>query len=169
MRLCLIWAMTRNRVIGRDNALPWQLPDEMRHFMRTTLGKPVIMGRKQFQAMGKPLPKRTNIVLSRDPSFRPNGIVVARTLADAIARAHQAAGEIPDGEIMVIGGAEIYALSLPRADRLYFTLIDAELDGDTFFPEFDELQWREVRREEHRADARHAHPYLIRVLDRVSA
>ena len=81
MRLSLIWAMTRNRVIGRDNALPWRLPDEMRYFMRTTLGKPVIMGRKQFESMGEPLPKRTNIVLSRDPTFAPNGAMVVRTLA----------------------------------------------------------------------------------------
>ena len=134
MRLSLIWAMTRNRVIGRDNTLPWRLPDEMRHFMRTTLGKPVIMGRKQFDAMGKPLPKRTNIVLSRDPTFAPNGAVVARTLDEAIQRARDVTNE--SDEAVVIGGAQIYALALPRADRLYFTLIDAEIDGDTFFPEF---------------------------------
>ena len=79
MRICLIWAMTRNRVIGRDNQLPWHLPDEMRHFMRTTLGKPVIMGRKQFESMGKPLPKRPNIVLSRNPEFAPDGVAVVRT------------------------------------------------------------------------------------------
>ncbi len=163
MRLSLIWAMTRNRVIGRDNALPWRLPDEMRHFMRTTLGHTVIMGRRNFEAMAKPLPKRTNIVLSRDPSFSADGAVVVRTLEEAIEWARDAG----DDEAMVIGGAEIYALALPKADRLYFTLVDAEMDGDTFFPAFDESQWREVRREEHAADARHAFAYSIRVLDRI--
>jgi dihydrofolate reductase len=155
--------MTRNRVIGRDNALPWQLPDEMRHFVRTTLGKPVIMGRKQFEAMGKPLPKRTNIVLSRNARFAADGIVVVRTLDEAIERARQAGGD----EAMVIGGAEIYALALPRADRLYFTLIDADIDGDTYFPQFDASRFREVRREDHGADARHPYAYSIRVLDRI--
>jgi dihydrofolate reductase len=163
MRLSLIWAMTRNRVIGRDNALPWRLPDEMRHFMRTTLGHTVIMGRKQFEAMARPLPKRTNVVLSRDPSFAADGVVVVRTLDDAMELARSAG----DDEPMVIGGGEIYALALPMADRLYFTLIDTEMVGDTFFPEFDESQWREVQREEHGADARHPFAYSIRVLDRI--
>ena len=163
MRLSLIWAMTRNRVIGRDNSLPWQLPDEMRHFMRTTVGKPVIMGRKQFEAMGKPLPKRTNIVLTRNAAFSADGIVVVHTLDAAIDRARQTGGD----EAMVIGGAEIYALALPRADRLYFTLIDTELDGDAWFPQFDESQWREVQSDEHGIDGRHPYAYSIRVLDRI--
>ena len=163
MRLSLIWAMTRNRVIGRNNALPWRLPDEMRHFMRTTLGHAVIMGRRNFEAMGKPLPKRTNIVLSRDPSFGANGAIVVRTLEEAI----ELACDAGDDEAMVVGGAEIYALALPKADRLYFTLLHTELDGDAFFPPFDETQWHEVRREEHAADERHPYAYTIRVLDRI--
>jgi dihydrofolate reductase len=167
MRICLIWAMTKNRVIGRDNQLPWHLPDEMRHFMRTTLGKPVIMGRKQFQSMGKPLPRRTNIVLSRNPDFAAAGVAVVRTLDDALSYAEAVDRDPGNDEIMVIGGAEIYALALPRADRLYCTVIDAELDGDTFFPEFDLSQWRETRRSEHPADARHAYGYSVRVLERV--
>jgi dihydrofolate reductase len=164
--LALVWAMTRNRVIGRDNALPWHLPDEMRHFMRTTVGKPVIMGRRQFDSMGKPLPKRANIVLSRDPRFRPKGVLVVRDLDTAIATAETEAAKSGATEICVIGGAEIYALALPRADRLYFTLIDAEIDGDTVFPEFDEREWREVSRESHAPDARHAYGYTVRVLER---
>lgn len=155
--------MTRNRVIGRDNALPWQLPDEMRHFVRTTLGKPVIMGRKQFDAMGKALPKRTNIVLTRSAEFRADGIVVAHTLDEAVEHAQRAGSD----EAMVIGGGEIYALALPRADRLYFTLIDADIDGDTYFPQFDASRFIEVHREDHGVDARHAYAYTIRVLDRV--
>jgi len=163
MRLSLIWAMTRNRVIGRNNALPWHLPDEMRHFMRTTVGKPVIMGRKQFEAMGKPLPKRSNIVLTRNAAFLADGIIVAHTLDEAVDVARQAGGD----EAMVIGGAEIYALALQKADRLYFTLIDTELDGDTWFPQFDESQWQEVQRDEHGIDARHPYAFSIRVLDRI--
>ena len=166
MRLSLIWAMARNRTIGRDNALPWSLPDEMRHFVRNTRGKPVIMGRKQFEAMPAPLPDRANIVLTRNPNFRANGATVVRTLDEAVAAA-QAALKSDDGEAMVIGGAEIYALALPRADRLYFTLIDADIEGDTRFPEFDLNEWREVSREDHAADARHRYGYTIRVLDRI--
>ena len=167
MRICLIWAMTRNRVIGRDNQLPWHLPDEMRHFMRTTLGKPVVMGRKQFESMGKPLPKRPNIVLSRNPEFAPDGVTVVRTFDDAVEYAEAVNRDPHNDEIMVIGGAEVYALALPRADRLYYTLIDAELEGDTLFPEFELAQFREVSREDHPADARHRYSYCIRVLDRI--
>ena len=156
--------MARNRVIGRDNALPWKLPDEMRHFMRTTVGKPVIMGRRQWEAMDKPLPKRTNIVITRNRDYVANGAIVAHDLAEALERAREVS--TPDGEAMVIGGAEIYALALPLADRLYYTLIDADIDGDVRFPEFDETQWREVSSERHERDERHAFPYTIRVLER---
>ncbi len=167
MRISLIWAMAKNRVIGRDNALPWRLPDEMRFFMRTTLGKPVIMGRRQWEAMDKPLSKRTNIVITRNPSYAANGAIVAHDLDAALGCARRALGAAAaDGEAMVIGGAEIYALALPVADRLYFTLIDAEIEGDTFFPPFDESQWRETHRETHAADERHPYGYTIRVLDR---
>jgi dihydrofolate reductase len=159
--------MSRNRVIGRDNDLPWHLPHEMRHFIRTTVGKPVIMGRKQFESMGKPLPKRTNIVLSRNDAFRPNGVIVVRDFDAAVAEAERVAARTGAEEILVIGGAEIYALALARADRLYFTLIDTDLDGDTFFPAFDETAWREVGREAHAADERHAYAYTIRTLDRI--
>ena len=168
MRVSLIWAMARNRVIGRDNALPWRLPDEMRYFMRTTLGKPVIMGRKQWQSMDKPLPKRTNIVITRDRSFVADGATVVHTLDEALARASDALGtDAANGEAMVIGGAEIYALALPLADRLYCTQIDADIDGNTHFPEFDERAFREVSREDHPSDERHAYSYSIRVLDRI--
>ena len=166
MRLALIWAMARNRVIGRENRLPWRLPDEMRHFVATTRGKPVIMGRKQWQSLDKPLAKRTNVVLSRDPTFTASGAIVVRDLDAAIAAARAAAESSGADEICVIGGAEIYRLALPRADRLYFTLIDADIEGDVFFPEFDESMWREVSRTTHRPDARHAYPYTIRVLER---
>ncbi|NJN50680.1 MAG: dihydrofolate reductase [Gammaproteobacteria bacterium] len=162
MRVSLIWAMTKNRVIGRDNDLPWHLPDEMRHFVRTTQGKPVVMGRKQFESMGKPLPKRMNIVLSRNSGFAPTGTTVVGDLDAALRVAESSGAE----EVMVIGGAEIYRLALPYADRLYFTLIDTELAGDTFFPQFDESRFREVSAQTHPADDRHAFAYTVRVLDR---
>jgi dihydrofolate reductase len=168
MRLSLIWAMTRNRVIGRNNALPWHLPDEMRHFVRATRGKPVIMGRRQWESMPRALPKRTNIVLTRQQGYRADGSIVIPDFESALERARRAA-EAGSDEIMVIGGAEIYRLALPFADRLYRTIIEAELEGDTFFPEFDESQWQEVACEHHPADADHPFAFSIEVLERRSA
>jgi dihydrofolate reductase len=164
--VALIWAMTKNRTIGRANALPWNLPDEMRHFVRVTRGKPVIMGRKQFESMGKPLPGRANIVLTRDSTWYADGVQIVRSFDEALVLARRVANRTKADEILVIGGGEIYALALPVADRLYMTVIDAELDGDVFFPPFDESEWREVGREDHAADDRHAYGYSIRVLDR---
>jgi dihydrofolate reductase len=166
IRVALIWAMTKNRMIGRDNALPWRLPDEMRHFVRTTKGKPVIMGRKEFDSVGKPLPGRTNIVLTRNSTWHAQGVHVVRSLDEALRLARRVARRTGVIEVMVIGGGEIYALALPVADRLYMTVLDVELDGDVFFPPFDESEWTEVSREDHPADARHAYAYSIRVLDR---
>ena len=158
--------MTKNRMIGRANALPWRLPDEMRHFVRTTKGKPVIMGRKEFDSVGKPLPGRTNIVLTRNSTWHAEGVHVVRSLDEALHLARRVASRTGVDEIMVIGGGEIYALALPVADRLYMTVLDVELDGDVFFPPFDKSEWTEVSREDHPADARHAYAYSIRVLDR---
>jgi len=174
MELALIWAMTRNRVIGRNNDLPWRLPKDLQFFMRTTLGKPVIMGRKQFQSMPRPLPRRNNIVLSRDASFDPGPgtatapITVVHDFASAV-RAAEKWSPRANSEIMVIGGAEIYALALPRADRLYVTLVDTVMPGDVFFPSFDESVWREVKRETHHRDARHAYNFTIKILEPVSS
>lgn len=162
MILSAIWAMTRNRVIGKDGDLPWRLPDDQRFFRRTTLGKPIIMGRKTFDEIGRPLPKRRNIVLSRR-GLDAEGVEVARDLESALALANSDAPE----ETFVIGGAQIYALAWPLLDRLYMTLIDTELEGDTWFPEFDLAAWRELKRTEHPADDRHAWPFTICVLERV--
>lgn len=162
MILSAIWAMTRNRVIGKDGDLPWRLPDDQRFFRRTTLGKPVIMGRKTFDEIGRPLPKRRNIVLSRR-GLEAEGVEVVTNLDAALDRAKSEAPE----EAFIIGGAEIYALAWPRLDRLYMTLIDTELEGDTWFPEFELGHWREVKRTEHPADERHAWPFSIHVMERV--
>lgn len=162
MKLSLIWAMTRNRVIGRDNDLPWSLPADMKHFMITTRGHPVIMGRRTFESMDrKPLPRRTNIVVTRTPGYEAPGALVVESLdaALAVARAQCAADGVD--EAFVTGGAGLYAEALPLADRLYVTVIDADLDGDTFFPELDWRLWREVDREVHPADERHAYSFVI--------
>lgn len=161
MTLSLIAAMDRRRVIGRDNALPWRLPEDLRYFRRVTTGHPVIMGRRNYESIGRPLPQRVNIVLSRDPAFRAPGCIVAGSLAAAL----DAAGDDP--EIFVIGGADLYAQALPRADRLYLTLIDAEFDGDVRFPEFDPREWRVARRDDHEPDTDNPYRYSFIVLERI--
>ena len=144
--------MAENRVIGRDNTLPWRLPDDMRHFMNTTMGKPVLMGRKTFESMKSALPGRTNIVMTRDPNWHREGVKVVADL-DAGIELAESQGLI-DGvdEIMIIGGAEIYALALPRATRLYLTQVHAEPQGDVFFPELDLSAWELVMQKKCYAD-----------------
>jgi len=138
--ISLIVAYARNRVIGRDGGMPWHLPADLRHFKKTTLGKPVIMGRKTFESIGKPLPGRANIVVTRDETWSAQGVTVVRCFADACA----AAGEAE--EIMVIGGGQLYAETLPKAQRVYVTEIMGDVDGDTWFPELDPSEWREFSR-----------------------
>ena len=154
--------MSRNRVIGADGGLPWHLPDELRYFMRTTLGKPVIMGRRTFESLEQPLPGRRNIVLSRS-GFRAPGVHTAATLDAALA---VAAEDAASDACFVIGGAAPYAEALPRADRLYATTVEACLPGDTVMPAFDEAPWRLVSEQRHPADERHAFAYTIRIHDR---
>jgi dihydrofolate reductase len=141
--ISLIAAVAENGVIGRDNGLPWRLPADLQRFRRLTLGKPVIMGRRTWESLGRPLPQRLNIVLSRRPPALPAGVVGAAGPAAALAAAGGAA------ETMVIGGAEIYRLFLPLAGRLHLTRIHRSVAGDTRFPPFDEAAWREVARERH--------------------
>lgn len=141
MTVSLIAAMSRNRVIGKGGTLPWNVPEDMKFFMRTTLGHAVIMGRKTYDSMGKPLPRRRNIVVTRSPDFRAEGTEVARTVEEAIALA-----KTTDPEPFVIGGAEIYRAALPHAQRMYITYIPMVVEGgDTFFPELP-AEWREVAR-----------------------
>ncbi len=137
----LVAALARNRVIGAGNRLPWHLPEDLKRFKRLTMGAPVIMGRKTHESIGRPLPGRRNIVVTRQPDASWPGCEVVHSLADAIALA----GDAP--EAFVIGGAELYAAALPRADRLHLTLIDADYAGDALFPAFDPADWRETARE----------------------
>lgn len=158
--LSLIVAMAQNRVIGIENRLPWHLPEDMRWFRRHTLGKAVVMGRKTYESIGRPLRERRNIVVSRDPAFAPAGVEVVRSLDEALAISAGA------GEVMVMGGESIYAQLLPRAERLYLTLVHAEVAGDAWFPQFQWPQWREVERVDCRADARNPYDYSFLILER---
>lgn len=163
MRISLIAAVAEDGTIGRDGRLPWHLPDDLRRFRALTTGHHVIMGRRTFESIGRPLPQRTNLVLSRDPALRADGIQVFSSLETALAFA-RVAGE---SEAFVIGGAAIYALALPLADRIYLTRVAARVGGDAVFPPIDEADWSERSREPHAADDRHAHSFELTVLDRV--
>jgi dihydrofolate reductase len=141
--IALIAAMAKNRVIGLNNGLPWRIPEDMRRFKSLTMGKPIIMGRKTFASIGKVLPGRTNIVVSRQHKLELAGL----TLASSLEQALELADQLKPSEIMVIGGAQLYDQALPLASRMYLTFIDAEPPGDTFFPVFDPLDWQEQARE----------------------
>ncbi len=160
MKLSLIWAMDKNRLIGKDNALPWHLPADMQWFRKQTMDKPILMGRKTFESIGKPLPGRTNMILTRQQGLRIEGCVVVPSLAAAKAAVPQA------DEIMVIGGAEVYALLLPEADKLYITHIDESFEGDAWFPEVDFQAWILSHAEHHHADEKNKYDYRFEIWQR---
>jgi dihydrofolate reductase len=162
-RLAMVVAMDENRLIGADNGLPWRLPDDMQWFVQQTMGKPVIMGRKTYESIPakfRPLKGRHNIVLTRDRSYEAAGATVVHSLAAALA----AAGEV--GEIIIGGGANLYAQLLPQTTRLYLTLVEAELDGDAYFPEIEWSAWCETFRQHHPADERHHFAFTWLILER---
>ncbi|SHE35169.1 dihydrofolate reductase [Modicisalibacter ilicicola DSM 19980] len=148
----MVAALTRNGVIGVDNRLPWHLPEDLKFFKRITLGKPLVMGRKTFDSIGRPLPGRLNIVVTRDTSFQREGVRVCHDLADALALAERQAIAEGVDEIAVIGGGEIFTQAMPRASRLYLTEIDTTLEGDAYFPPLDDRQWQEIERRPGRAE-----------------
>jgi dihydrofolate reductase len=158
--ISFVVAYAKGRVIGRDNALPWRLPADMRRVRALTMGKPLIMGRRTYESIGRPLEGRTSIVLTRDPAFRAEGVRTARTPDEALALA----GDAP--EVIVFGGADVFRAFLPRADRLYITEIEADIPGDRTFPEIDPREWREVERTEFEPDERNPHAYRFLTLDR---
>ncbi len=160
MRVSLIAAMAANGVIGMSNTIPWHLPADLAWFKRHTLNKPVIMGRRTFESIGRPLPGRLNIILSTQPADDKR-VVWATSLDDALALAGEAS------EIMVAGGGDIYQQFLPRADRLYLTYIDADIAGDTRFPDYQREEWRLSFSECHHADAANAHNCYFQILDRL--
>lgn len=166
MKLAVIVAAAENGVIGRNNALPWHLPEDLRYFKRVTMGKPIVMGRKTFESIGRPLPGRTNIVITRDGGWRAEGVKVVHSLDEALALAEDIA--LIDGatELMVIGGAEIYQAALPRAKRLYFTEVHAEVEGDARLPAIDWSDWGEVSRDRYTASGANPYDYSFVVYER---
>lgn len=164
--IAIIVAAAKNRVIGFQNAMPWYLPEELAHFKRTTMAKPLVMGRNTFESIGRPLPGRTNIVISRNPEFNHPGIKVAASLAEALKIADAQA--ILDGakEIMVIGGGQIYEQAFPLADIVYLTEVDAEPEGDAWFPEINRNEWLEISRDTYPAQEGNRYAYAIRCLER---
>ena len=160
MRVSLVAAVAQNGVIGRDGELPWRLPEDLRRFKALTLGKPVVMGRKTWESIGRPLPERRNVVLTRQPGYTADGaqLVPSPQAALSLLRA--------EAEVMIIGGEAIYRAFLDRAARIYLTEVAAAMVGDARFPAFDRGAWRETGREERAADARHAHAYRFIQLDR---
>ena len=166
MRVCLVVARARNGVIGNAGALPWRMPSDLKSFKALTMGKPVIMGRKTFESIGKPLPGRPNIVVSRQEGYAPAGVEVVATLGRAIDLAHDFAYAKGVAEIMIIGGGEIYGQSLALADRIYLTEIAMDVDGDTRFPDVDGEIWEETWRDHHAAGKGDSADYEMVILDR---
>ncbi|MDX1940439.1 MAG: dihydrofolate reductase [Saprospiraceae bacterium] len=163
MIVSAIVAVSKNNVIGRDNDIPWHLSGDMKFFKRTTIDHHVIMGRKTFRSMKRPLPKRTNIVITRDPYFIASGCLIARSVEEALEIAY----DNEETEAFIIGGGEIYALSLSYWDKIYLTEVNVEIpDGEVFFPKLDLKEWRLLSSEKHLADEQNDHDYTIKILER---
>lgn len=166
MKLALIAAMAQNRVVGIDNKLPWHLPEDLKYFKLITTGKAVIMGRKTYDSIGRPLPNRTNIVITRSTEFSAPGIEVVNSLDAAIELAENVSLINAVDEVMVIGGAQIYEAALPKADRLYLTHVHANVEGDAYFPDVDMNQWKELGREDYDASETNPYNYSFVVYDK---
>jgi dihydrofolate reductase len=164
--LILVVAMAENGVIGQDNRLLWRIKTDLGRFRRLTMGKPMIMGRKTFQSIGKPLPGRETIVLTRDEGFAAEGVYVAHTWEEAVAKGKELASAAGADAVAVAGGAEIYALALPHVQTLFLTQVHAAPEGDAVFPAFDRSQFREVKREDHPKGPDDEHPFTFIDLER---
>ncbi|MEQ1775503.1 MAG: dihydrofolate reductase [Burkholderiales bacterium] len=160
-RLSIIVAMAENRVIGANGAIPWKLPNELQLFKRITMGHHIIMGRKTWESIGRLLPGRTTVIITRRKDYLVSGAIIANSLANAI---EKCAG---DDEIFVVGGGELYREALPKTDRLYLTVVDTEPAGDTHMPALNMSEWREINSETHAPDEKHAHAYRFNVYERV--
>lgn len=158
--LSIIVAAARNNAIGKNNQLLWHMPADLKFFKETTVGHPVVMGRKTFDSVGKPLPKRRNIVITRNPDFSAEGVEVCLSLEDALGLLDN------KEENFIVGGSEIYKMSLPYCDRIYFTEIDGDFEADTFFPEIDAEEWHLISKEEHHADERNPYNYRFLTYER---
>lgn len=162
MIISAIVAAAKNNVIGKDNQIPWYLPADLVYFKKTTLGHPIIMGRNCFHSIGRPLPKRSNIVLTRDPFFTADGVLVAHDIEEALGMAFDQ--DAP--EVFIIGGGEIYRETAELWDRIYLTEVNLTVAGDVFFPQINVAEWKEVWREEHLPDEKNEYAYVFRVLTR---
>ena len=160
MIISFVVAMGRNRVIGKNNAIPWNMPADIKHMRKLTEGKPLIMGRKTHESIGRPLPNRKNIILTRDRNYKSRGCVVVHTLEEALKAAEGAE------EVIIFGGEDIYRIFLPKADKMYLTIIDNDFEGDAYFPEYNKKEWKEVGREEHEADEENKFRYTFVTLQK---
>lgn len=160
MTISIIAAIGKNGVIGKDKKLPWSLPADLKRFKKLTWGKPIIIGQRTFESIGKPLPGRTNIILSFDKNFNPPDCIVAHSIEEAL----EAVADCP--EVMIGGGASVYKQFLPLANKMYLTLIDADFEGDVYFPEFDWHDWREIERIENQPDEKNHYKYTFITLER---
>jgi len=160
MKISIIAAMSRNRVIGINNTLPWHLPADLKHFKSITMGKAIVMGRKTFESIGRPLPGRTNIIITRNTGFQAEGCTVLHSIEDALDFSAK------QDEIMIIGGASFYEQILPRADRIYLTLIDENFEGDALFPKYNQSDWQETEHIKHMPDEKNKYQYSFIVLNR---
>jgi len=167
--IAFVVAVAENGVIGKDGKLPWHISSDLKFFRRITMNKPVVMGRKTYESIGKPLDGRDNIVITRNEDFQPEGVIVASNVEEALAIARQKATERGSSEISVIGGAQIYEQTLPMTDVIYLTEVHEEPEGDAFFPKIDPSAWKEVSRERFDAGPRDSADYSIVVLERSAA
>jgi len=166
MKLSILVILSTNNVIGRDNKLPWHMPADLKRFKNLTMGHHILMGRRTFDEIKKPLPGRINVVITRDHHFAAEGVAIARSIDEAISKA-EATG---DHEIFLIGGGEIFKQVIHRADRMYITRIHADIEGDTYFPEFDDVnEWKLVDAEHFEADEKNAYPYSFLTYERAGS
>jgi dihydrofolate reductase len=163
MIISAIVATAHNQVIGKDNSLPWYLPADLKYFKKTTLGHHILMGRKNYESIGRPLPKRTNIIITRNPYYISSGCLTAHSIEDAL----QIAYENGEDEVFIIGGGEIYQASMPYLERIYLTEVDVDIEGDVFFPEIDSTQWKEISSDPHLAGGKNPMNYCFKVFERI--
>ncbi|RYD70186.1 MAG: dihydrofolate reductase [Sphingobacteriales bacterium] len=161
--IAAVVAIAENNVIGKDNGLIWHLPADLKHFKKHTMGHPMVMGRKTFESIGKPLPGRTTIIVTRDKDYTAVGCIVCNSVDDAL----KTANELDNEQVSIIGGAEIYRQTLDKTDRIYLTEVHHTFDGDTFFPEIKKEEWKETSREQFEADEKNQYAYSFVTLDRI--
>jgi len=164
MKVSAIVATSKNRVIGHDNNIPWYLPADLKYFKRTTLNHHIIMGRNTFLSIGRPLPKRTNIVMTRNPFYIATGCLMAHSLEQAL----ELAFDNEEKEVFIIGGGQIYELALPYLDKVYLTEVDLEVPGDILFPELPDLDWKETHAEAHQGDEKNEYAYTFKIYERIN-